>query len=98
MVLLFDDAKKLEKAVGEEAAEVIVHILEKQDEKYKQELSTKYDIYIIRKDIAESEAKIKAKINDVKAEINAGKAETIKWVAGLLVVQAASIAALVKLL
>ncbi|WP_419783596.1 hypothetical protein [Maridesulfovibrio sp.] len=98
MVLLFDDAKKLEKAVGEEAAEVIVHILEKQDEKYKQELSTKYDINIIRKDIAESEARIEAKINDVKAEINAGKAETIKWVAGLLVVQAASIAALVKLL
>jgi len=98
MVLLFDDAKKLEKAVGEEAAEVIVRIFEKQDEQYKKEHATKHDIALIRKDIAESEARLEAKINDVKTEINSGKAETIKWVAGMLIVQAASIAALVKLL
>lgn len=91
MVLLFDDAKKLEKAVGKEAAEVIAHVLEKHDEQYKKELATKHDIELVRKDvelvrkdILESESRIKADI--------------IKWIAGLLVVQAASIAALVKLL
>ena len=91
MVLLFDDAEKLKEAVGKEAAEVIAHVLERQDEQYKKELATKQDL-------REMEARLKAGINDVKSEINASKADTIKWVAGLLVVQAASIAALVKLL
>jgi hypothetical protein len=43
-MLLFDDSKKLEKALGEEAAAVIVHILEKADEKSRQELATKADL------------------------------------------------------
>ncbi|MBI9112942.1 hypothetical protein [Maridesulfovibrio ferrireducens] len=84
MTLLFDDAKKLEKALGAEAAEVIAHVFEKQDAEYKKELATKHDIELVRKDILESESRVKADI--------------IKWMAGLLVVQAASIAALVKLL
>jgi len=79
MVLLFDDAKKLEKAVGAEAAEVIAHVFEKQDLEYKKSLATK------------------AKI-ELKTEIKSLEARLIQWVAGLLVVQAASIVALVKLL
>lgn len=44
MTLLFDDTKKLEKALGEEAAEVLINILEKQDKESKQELATKQDL------------------------------------------------------
>ncbi len=44
MTLLFDDTKKLEKALGEEAAGVLIGILEKQDEAAKQELATKADL------------------------------------------------------
>lgn len=39
-----------------------------------------------------------ARLETVKASIEAAKADTIKWVAGLLLAQAALIAALVKLL
>ena len=43
-MLLFDDSKKLEKALGEEAAAVIVHVLEKIDADNKRELATKADL------------------------------------------------------
>lgn len=83
-MLLFDDSKKLEKALGEEAAAVIAHIFEKADEKSRLELATKMDL-------AETEARL-------MAEIAKSRAEIIKWVAGLLMAQAAVIATLVKLL
>ena len=41
MTLLFDDSKRLEKALGEEAAGVLINILEKQDEEAERELVTK---------------------------------------------------------
>ncbi len=44
MTLLFDDTKKLEKALGEEAARVLIGILEKHDEEAKRELATKQDL------------------------------------------------------
>ncbi|MDR2893726.1 MAG: hypothetical protein LBV80_11735 [Deltaproteobacteria bacterium] len=43
-MLLFDDSKKLEKALGEEAATVIAHIFEQANEKWRQELATKADL------------------------------------------------------
>lgn len=55
MTLLFDDTKKLEKALGEEAASVLIGILEKQNEDAKRELATKADIDV--------------KLAQVKAEI-----------------------------
>jgi len=45
-MLLFDDSKKLEKALGEEAAAVLAHIFEKADEKWRHELATKQDLEI----------------------------------------------------
>ena len=45
-MLLFDDTKKLEKALGEEAAAVIAHVFERVDEKWRQELATKQDLEI----------------------------------------------------
>lgn len=44
MALLFDDTKRLEKAMGEEAAGVPIKILEQQDEAAKRELATKQDL------------------------------------------------------
>jgi phosphoribosyl-ATP pyrophosphohydrolase len=44
MTLLFDDTKKLEKAVGPEAAEVIAKIFEGQDEAMRKDLATKADL------------------------------------------------------
>ncbi|WP_428562545.1 MAG: hypothetical protein ACP59X_21680 [Solidesulfovibrio sp. DCME] len=44
MTLLFDDTKKLEKALGEEAAGVLIKILETQEAEAKQDLATKTDL------------------------------------------------------
>ncbi|QLA15510.1 hypothetical protein [Desulfolutivibrio sulfoxidireducens] len=44
MTLLFNDTKKLEKALGEEAAGVLIGILEKQGEEARRELATKADL------------------------------------------------------
>ena len=41
MTLLFADSKRLEKALGEEAAGVLINILEKQDGEAKRELVTR---------------------------------------------------------
>ncbi len=45
-MLLFDDSKKLEKALGEEAAAVIAHVFERADEKNRQDLTTKMDLEV----------------------------------------------------
>lgn len=67
-MLLFDDSKKLEKALGEEAAAVLAHVFERADEKWKQELATKADLQEVRNDLIE-------RISDVKHEL-------IKWMVG----------------
>ena len=87
-MLLFDDSKRLEKALGEEAAAVIAHVFEKADENWRRELATKADL----------QAEIAAVRSELSGEIKNTKAEIIKWVAGLLMAQAAVIATLVKLL
>ncbi len=88
MTLLFDDAKKLEKAIGPEAAEVIAKLFETQDEAIRKGIATKADLEIGLKTL---EMRLVERMADFKAE-------TIKWVAGMLLAQAAIIAALVKLL
>ncbi len=61
-MLLFDDAKKLEKAVGEEAAKIIVETFEKYDEKQKQELVTKGDLEKV-------ETRLENKINTLELKM-----------------------------
>ena len=54
-------------------------------------VAAKRDLQEVKRDMLEMEGRL-------KAEIANSRAETIKWVAGMLVAQAAVIAALVKLL
>ena len=49
--LLFDDSKKLEKALGEEAAATIAHVFERADEKWRRDLATKADLQEVRNDL-----------------------------------------------
>ena len=79
-MLLFDDSKKLEKALGEAAAAVIAHVFEKADEKWRHELATKADLQAMRNDMIE-------RISDVKHDL-------LKWMIGLAVGQLAFIMAL----
>ena len=54
-------------------------------------IATKHDILLLKQDLKELELTLKRDISNIKAEI-------IKWVAGMLVAQAAIVATLVKLL
>jgi len=78
--------KKLKSAgVDEKQAEIQAEVLNNALSDFQQkELATKQDIGLIRKDL--------------KISIAETKVEIIKWVAGMLVAQAAVIAAIVKLL
>jgi len=98
MVLLFDDAKELEKEIGEQATKVIARVLEKQEEQYKQELATKADLMMVKSDLQKDIQDVRTEIQGVRTEIQKSQVNMIKWFAGLMVVQAGTIAALVKLL
>lgn len=58
-------------------------------------LATKQDIELIRRDMKELELTLR---NDLERGLASVKSEIIKWVAGMLVAQAAIVATLVKLL
>ena len=85
-MLLFDDGKRLEKAVGEEAARAIVEVLERFDESQRNANATKGDL-------RETELRLMQEIDGVLLEIQKAKAETIKWVAGFITAQTVAIIA-----
>jgi len=90
-MLLFDDSKKLEKALGEEAAAVIAHVLEKADENWRRDLATKADLQEVRNDLIE-------RISDVRVEMHAMKNELLKWMMGGFIAQTALLVALLAFL
>lgn len=79
-MLLFDDTKKLEKAIGEEAAGIIIKILEAQDESSRQHLATKQDL-------RETELRLTAEMlrmkNDLTVRMGGLLAATVAVIAAL---------------
>lgn len=88
MTLLFDDSKRLEKALGEEAAGVRINILEKQDEEAKRDLVTRE--YLDHR-LTEMETKVFAKMESQELRL------TIRFGA-IAASSIAVVAAIVKLL
>ena len=70
---LFADTKKLEKALGEEAAGVIIKILEARDESIRKDLATKADL-------GEMELRLK---NDLTVRMGAMLAATVAIITAL---------------
>ena len=74
---LFDTGKKLEKAVGEEAAQIIIEALEKLNEEQKKNLATKGDLReegnAIRADVRETELRLQKEIKDVEYRLLKGQ-------------------------
>ena len=83
-MLLFDDTKKLEKALGEEAAAVLAHVFEKADDKLRQALATKADLHAAKADL--------------RAEMQAVKTELIKWMMAGFLTQSALLVAILAFL
>jgi hypothetical protein len=79
---------ELNERAAKELAEVFKETIDEQ-------LATKADLTRSENKLTEAIAKTKA---ELEASLAATKAELIKWVAGMLVAQAAVIAALVKLI
>lgn len=77
-MLLFDDGKKLEKAIGEEAARAIIETLEKYDENQKNAVATKGDL-------RETELRLQKEIKDMELRL-------LKWQIGGWVALAAIMA------
>ena len=65
-MLLFDTGKKLEKAVGEEAAAIIMQVFEQYDEQAKREIATKGDV-------RETELRLQAEIKATGFILYAGR-------------------------
>ena len=88
-MLLFDDSKKLEKALGEEAAAVLAHVLERADEKWRSELATKADIQSLRDAMTHMAT---------KAELAQTKNDILRWMVGGLIAQTALLVAIMAFL
>ena len=82
-MLLFDDGKKLEKAVGEEAAKAIVEVLERFDESQRNASATKGDLreteLRLQKESRELDLKVQAEIEKIRAEVLKVKYDLLKW-------------------
>ena len=87
-MLLFDDSKRLEKALGEEAAAVLVHVFERSDENWRRELATKADL----------EKGLLVVKSELKEEIAAVKHDILRWMVGGFITQTALIVAILAFL
>jgi hypothetical protein len=105
-MLLLDDSKRLEKALDEEAAAVIARILEKTEEKWRQELATKADLLAakteLRAEIALARTELLAEISRTRAELRAEMAQTkhdiLRWMVGGFIAQTALLVAVLAFL
>ena len=84
-MLLFDDGKRLEKAIGEEAARAIIETLEKYDENQKNAGATKGDL-------RETELRLQKEIESLRVEMKASELRLLKWQIGGWVALAAIMA------
>lgn len=87
-MLLFDDSKKLEKALGEEAAAVLAHVFERADDKWRQELATKSDL----------EKGLLITKSELQAEISKAKHDILRWMVGGFIAQTALLIAVLAFL
>lgn len=90
-MLLFDDSKKLEKALGEEAAAVLAHVLERANEEGKRELATRSDLLMTK-------TELQKEIADVRIEMQVMKNDLIKWMVGGFITQTAFLVAVLAFL
>lgn len=98
-MLNFEQIKAIEDALGAEKAGPIIQAFESVEGRLRDELVTKS--YLDAK-VAEIKSDLELRLTEMDGKFEArlaeNKAETIKWVAGMLIAQAALIAALVKLI
>ena len=95
-MLLFGDSKKLEKALGEEAAAAIVNVFERADEKWRSELPTKADLMDVRADVLVVRNELAHMAT--KAELAATENRILRWIVGGFIAQTALLVAVLAFL
>jgi hypothetical protein len=83
-MLLFDDSKKLEKALGEEAAKVLAHVFEKADDSWRRDLATKADLMATKAEL--------------RTEIAQARYDILRWMVGGFLTQTAVILAVLAMM
>jgi hypothetical protein len=101
-MLLFDDSKRLEKALGEEAASAIAHALEQAEDQWRQDLATKADVQLstalLRNEISGVRTELKEDNANLRISLANTKNELLRWTITALVAQTALIATIMALL
>ncbi|MDR0239100.1 MAG: hypothetical protein LBI88_02575 [Deltaproteobacteria bacterium] len=92
-MLLFDDSKKLERALGEEAAAALAHVFERADESWRRELATKADIVAVKADIQNLRENMATKV-----ELAATEVRILRWMVGGFITQTALLVAILSFL
>ena len=82
-MLLFDTGKKLEKVVGEEAAQIIIVALEALIEEQKKDLATKGDVFAVKGELRETELRLQKEIEVVRREVQQVRYDLLKWQLGI---------------
>ena len=83
-MLLFDDGKKLEKAVGEEAAKTIVEVLERFDESQRSASASKGDPIIAVGRVEPHDYEGKTYINFIADWASVGAQRTVAIIAAII--------------
>lgn len=102
-----------EAGFSEPQAETVTDVLREARQSELSDLATKSDLALVTADLAETKAELKADIallrsemlgeigklrSDLRAEIAESRAETLKWMIGLLLVQGGLIVGILRLL
>lgn len=88
-MLLFDESKALEKALGEEATAVLAKVIERQDKESKAELATKADVQMLKAEMQLMEERMDKKLERTKNEM-------LRWMIALVVGQIGAIAIIIR--
>lgn len=88
-MLLFDDGKRLEKAVGEEAAQIIVSMFERVNEEQKKDAATKGDLRETELRLLKEIEVVRKEIETVRGEVKSSEMRLLKWqIAGFVAMAA----------
>ncbi|NKC11898.1 MAG: DUF1640 domain-containing protein [Gammaproteobacteria bacterium] len=98
MAIAFDTLKFTDRLVASGVPQEQARAQALQEAWQSADIATKHDLHELRHHMDLKFTEVDAKFSEVEAKIESVKTDILKWVTGLLLAQAAVIAALVKLL
>lgn len=94
-MLLFDESKALEEALGVKATAVLAKVMERQDKESKEDLATKADLLLVKSELQREIAELRGEMN---SKIDRAKVEILRWMIALVVGQIGAIAVIIRIM